>query len=101
MKKTSHFLRRQCEKEEENSAELSPDWEHSTAASNSGTSVGIIGFLTGIISLFCFPAVLGPFTILCGFMSFLQGRRALGFWTMLLGIISLLGYIMYKTYIQS
>lgn len=100
MKKTSHFLRKQREKEGEFSTELSPDL-NSAAAPNSGISIGIIGFMTGIISLFCFPAVLGPFTILCGCMSFLQGRRVLGSWTMLLGFLSLVGYIMYRAATQS
>ncbi|GIP35813.1 DUF4190 domain-containing protein [Paenibacillus sp. J2TS4] len=51
--------------------------------------LGWIGLITAIVSLFFLPAILGPAAAVLGFISFLQGNRTLGAWSIVLGLVSL------------
>lgn len=61
-----------------------------------GRSAGYVGWIAivlAVASLFVWPAVLGPAAILLGFISWVQGSRALGIWSVALGVISFIAYI--------
>lgn len=61
-----------------------------------GKSTGYVGWVAivlAVASLFVWPAVLGPAAILLGFISWVQGSRALGIWSVVLGVISFIAYI--------
>jgi hypothetical protein len=55
--------------------------------------VGWVAIMLAVASLFVWPAVLGPAAILLGFISWVQGSRALGIWSVVLGVISFIAYI--------
>lgn len=58
-----------------------------------GVAVGWFSLALAIASLFVWPALLGPAAVLFGFISWMQGSRALGIWSIVLGIISFIAYL--------
>lgn len=54
---------------------------------------GYIGIALAIASLFFWPAVLGPGAAIIGFIALTQGNRALGIWSIVIGLISFMAYI--------
>lgn len=66
--------------------------EKERQADSSGTA-GWFSLMLAIFSLFIWPAILGPSAVLFGFISYVQGSRALGIWSIVLGAISFLAYM--------
>ncbi|GIP39632.1 hypothetical protein J31TS4_29120 [Paenibacillus sp. J31TS4] len=54
-----------------------------------GRTLGWVGLITAILSLFVFPTILGPTATVLGFLAYLQGNRTMGVWSVVLGLISL------------
>ena len=63
------------------------------AGEQGGVAVGWFALALAIASLFVWPALLGPAAVLFGFVSWMQGSRALGIWSIVLGIISFIAYL--------
>jgi hypothetical protein len=59
-----------------------------------GRGVGYTALVMGLLSLFIFPSLLGSVAALLGVITFFQGNRALGVWSVTLGLISLVGYFL-------
>lgn len=55
---------------------------------------GWLGLILAIASLFFWPAILGPAGAMIGFLAISQGSRALGIWSIVLGAISFISYIL-------
>ncbi len=55
---------------------------------DAGKTIGWIGLIAAIASFFVLGSILGPAAVVVGFMAFAKGRRKLGMWSMGLGIIS-------------
>ncbi|CAG7605899.1 hypothetical protein PAESOLCIP111_00859 [Paenibacillus solanacearum] len=55
--------------------------------------LGYTALLLSIASLFVYPALLGTTSALFGFFAYMLGFRALGAWSMAIGLISLAGYL--------
>lgn len=60
-----------------------------------GRGMGIFALVLSIISLFVWPAVLGPASVLLGFMAWGRGNRGLGIWSIVIGLVSFLAYIVF------
>lgn len=57
--------------------------------------VGWASLAVSIISLFFYPAFLGPVGIVGGIIAFWSGNRALGGWSVAIGLISLAAYFIF------
>ncbi|CAG7620268.1 hypothetical protein ACFQI7_05855 [Paenibacillus allorhizosphaerae] len=55
--------------------------------------LGYTALLLSIASLFIYPALLGTTSALFGFFAYILGFRALGAWSVAIGLISLAGYL--------
>jgi hypothetical protein len=58
-----------------------------------GMTIGLAGLLIALVSLFVLPSILGPAAVVIGFMAFVKGRRSLGVWSMALGVISFVAFL--------
>ncbi|MCR8635002.1 hypothetical protein [Paenibacillus radicis (ex Xue et al. 2023)] len=59
-----------------------------------GKWLGYTALVLGILSMFVFPTLLGSIAALSGVITYVQGNRALGIWSVILGLISLVGYFL-------
>ncbi len=57
------------------------------------SKVGWIGLVLAILSLFIWPAVLGPAAVVAGFYAYFRGSRALGVWSIVIGLVAFIAYI--------
>lgn len=58
-----------------------------------GATIGFAAIVLGVLSFFVYPSILGPASAVIGFMAYVKGRRALGVWSMALGIISFVAFL--------
>ncbi|GAA4858133.1 hypothetical protein GCM10023310_41640 [Paenibacillus vulneris] len=56
--------------------------------------LGYTALAAAILSMFMFPVTLGTAAIVIGGLSYMRGIRALGVWSVILGLISLAGYFL-------
>jgi hypothetical protein len=56
--------------------------------------IGYIGLIAAVISLFYWPSVIGTTAMVIGFAAFTMGARALGVWSIIIGLLSLAGYFL-------
>lgn len=82
-------------REEPNAGEVH-SVEEETA--RSGKTVGWIGLVLAIASLFIYPVLLGLGAIAFGVAAFLQGSRSLGVWSASIGGVALLAYYVLVPY---
>lgn len=64
-----------------------------TRQADQGRAWGITALVLAIAAWFIWPALLGPAAIITGFVAFRQGRRALGSWSIALGLIAFIANI--------
>jgi hypothetical protein len=62
------------------------------------TWLGWLALAAAIVSLFVWPSVLGPVAIVAGVIAFWQGSRALGIWSVVIGLVSLAAYFILVPY---
>ncbi|UUZ85525.1 hypothetical protein LJK88_19605 [Paenibacillus sp. P26] len=94
--------------EEEYGAELTPIYgrrmqpdrasepqrlEEEAAGERSGW-MGYTALILSLLSLFVFPALFGLASVILGTVSFAQGQRALGIWSIAIGLVALAGYFL-------
>lgn len=60
---------------------------------SAGVAVGWAGLVIALISWFIWPVLLGISAAVLGFIAFRQGSRGLGTWSITLGLISALAYL--------
>ncbi|RKN86941.1 hypothetical protein [Paenibacillus ginsengarvi] len=63
-----------------------------------GQTVGWIGLVLAIASMFIYPGVMGTAAIILGVIAYMQGSRALGTWSAVLGGIALIAYYVLVPY---
>lgn len=56
-------------------------------------AMGWLALTLAIASLFFWPAILGPAAAIIGFFALTRGNRALGIWSIVIGLISFMAYI--------
>jgi hypothetical protein len=56
--------------------------------------LGWVALALAVVSLFMWPAVLGPAGAVLGFMALARGHRALGIWSIVIGLISFAAYFL-------
>lgn len=56
--------------------------------------LGYTALAVAVLSMFMFPRLFGSAAIVLGSISYLQGMRALGVWSVILGLVSLAGYFL-------
>lgn len=56
-------------------------------------ATGWFALFLAVVSLFVWPAILGPSAVLFGIMSWIQGSHVLGIWSIVLGVLSFLAYL--------
>jgi hypothetical protein len=56
------------------------------------SSLGWASLVVAFVSLFLWPAILGPVAAVMGFVAYFQGSKALGIWSVVIGVISVLSY---------
>ncbi|WP_052487064.1 hypothetical protein [Gordoniibacillus kamchatkensis] len=61
-------------------------------------SLGIVAVVLAAISLFFLPAILGPAAVVVGFAAYVRGNRALGMWSMALGLLAVAAYYVLVPY---
>jgi hypothetical protein len=59
---------------------------------------GWVAIILAIASLFYWPAVLGPTAAVVGVVAYNRGNKALGIWSVTLGLVSLLAYLYWVPY---
>lgn len=57
------------------------------------SSLGVLGTILSVLSLFALPYFLAPLGILFGYFGYSKGDHTLGFWAIGLGIVGILGTI--------
>lgn len=105
--------------QEETAAELTPrlpapavqekreDIGHKTTRSiqeveegtGSGAALGMIGLVLSLISLFTLPFLLSLLGIGAGFFAYRRGAKSLGKWAIGIGIISMIGSMMFAPFL--
>jgi hypothetical protein len=60
--------------------------------------MGWLALILAVASLFVWPAVLGPAGAVLGFMALARGHRALGIWSIVIGLISFAAYFLLVPY---
>ncbi|MCS7463446.1 hypothetical protein N0M98_25395 [Paenibacillus doosanensis] len=56
--------------------------------------LGYSALTLGVLSLFMFPALFGGAAAVLGFFSYNQGRKAMGVWSIALGLVSMASYFL-------
>jgi len=69
-----------------------------TVTARRDTTFGWIAIILAVGSLFFWPAVLGPAAAVLGVIAYLRGNRALGLWSVALGLISVLAFLFLVPY---
>lgn len=64
--------------------------EQQTEGTNEGNGLGITGLILSLVSIFIWPAVLGPAGMIVGFFAWRRGARTTGIWAMVIGAFALL-----------
>ncbi|MDF2725014.1 MAG: hypothetical protein K0Q59_4689, partial [Paenibacillus sp.] len=67
-------------------------------SSRGGQTFGWIGLVLAIASLFIYPVAMGFAAVIMGLVAFVQGSRALGSWSVIIGGIALLAYYVIVPY---
>jgi hypothetical protein len=60
--------------------------------------LGWLALAAAIVSLFVWPSVLGPVAVVAGVIAFWRGSRALGIWSVVIGLVSLAAYFILVPY---
>jgi hypothetical protein len=66
-----------------------------------GTALGVTGLILSIVSLFLLPFLLSLLGIGAGFFAYRRGAVGLGRWAMGIGIISLVGTMLFAPFLVS
>ncbi|HZG55881.1 hypothetical protein [Paenibacillus sp.] len=66
----------------------------STGGMAAGATIGLIAIVMAAVSFFFLQSILGPAAVVVGFMAYAKGRKALGAWSMLLGTISFVMFLL-------
>ncbi|MBD2861765.1 hypothetical protein [Paenibacillus oceani] len=72
--------------------------EEGAGVETGGATIGWIGLVLAIASLFIYPAILGTGGIVLGIIAYVQGSRALGAWSVIIGGIALLSFVVLVPY---
>jgi hypothetical protein len=72
--------------------------EEDDTSSRGGQTFGWIGLVLAIASLFIYPVAMGFAAVIMGLVAFVQGSRALGSWSVIIGGIALLAYYVIVPY---
>jgi hypothetical protein len=72
--------------------------EEGASVRTGGQTVGWIGLVLAIASLFIYPVLMGLGAIVLGIIAFVQGSRSLGTWSAVIGGIALLSYYVLVPY---
>jgi len=77
-------------------AEASAGVKETDTRSSVGTAawIGYTSILLSVISLFIYPVLFGAAGSLLGLLAYSQGQKALGVWSVILGLVSLAGYFL-------
>lgn len=62
------------------------------------TTLGIVSLVFALASWFIYPLILGPAAAVFGFIAWYQGSRTLGGWSIALGVIAFLAYMVLPLY---
>lgn len=57
-----------------------------------GATIGMFALILSIVSLFILPSILGPVGAVAGFIAYYRGSKALGVWSIAIGLISFMSY---------
>lgn len=66
---------------------------YQTKTAGGNKTLGWIALIFAIASLFYWPAVLGPAAAIIGVIAYIRGNRALGVWSVAIGLIALLAFL--------
>jgi hypothetical protein len=80
--------------EVEKPKEVSETVETEKATPRAYPWLGIAALTMAVLSMFMYPTLFGSGAALLGFFAFLAGNRALGVWSIILGLIALAGYFL-------
>lgn len=69
-------------------------------AARPGVLTGITGIGLSVLSLFIFPFVMSSAGVITGFFAFRQGARTLGWWAIGIGVVALLGSLLFAPYFR-
>ncbi|GAA3403841.1 hypothetical protein ACFFNY_02985 [Paenibacillus hodogayensis] len=72
--------------------------QEGVTAAKGGQTVGWIGLVLAIASMFIYPVLLGLAALVMGVVAFIQGSRGVGAWSAAIGAISLLAYFFLVPY---
>ncbi|HEX7056959.1 MAG TPA: hypothetical protein VF260_07150 [Bacilli bacterium] len=56
-------------------------------------TLGWVALILAVAALFVWPAVLGPAGAVVGFFAYMRGSRALGVWSIAIGLIAFIAYV--------
>lgn len=80
-------------RQEQSKASTVSEAEQPDASASSSTRwLGYTALILAVLSLMLFPVLLGSTATLLGFFAFMLGQKALGVWSVAIGLISLAGY---------
>lgn len=91
------FANQVPDRPEERNAEAYRSEEGATARTG-GQTVGWIGLVLAIASMFIYPVLLGLTAVVLGIIAYVQGSRSLGTWSAVIGGIALIAYFVLVPY---
>lgn len=74
--------------------------QSNNGAKTAGRGMGITAIVLAIISLFILPVLLGPVSIVLGYLAYSKGQRSLGLWSMVLGALAFLAAVLFLPYVR-
>lgn len=92
--------RKEAGLEEEYAGEISPSLrplekaEEDINTAVPSRRVGYAAIILAFVSLFIFPAIFGPAAAVLGAYAWIRGNKALGAWSIILGLIALAAYFL-------
>ncbi|PYI51742.1 hypothetical protein [Paenibacillus flagellatus] len=72
--------------------------EEGSTVRTGGQTIGWIALALAIASLFVYPALMGGTAIVLGIIAYVQGSRSLGAWSVVIGGIALISYLVLVPY---
>lgn len=73
-------------------------WTEEENSDSSGKALGTMALVLSITSLFLVPLLLGVAGVICGAIAVKKGARALGFWAVGIGVVSIAGTIIFSPF---
>lgn len=80
--------------DESRQVKASQPMQTAKAGAGAGAGLGWTAMILALVSLFILPSILGPAAVVLGAFAYARGRKGLGAWSVVIGLISFVSYVL-------